>query len=534
MHSNTNGQQILDIFKAIEGAINKTDITAATTRCKQLARTIKSRRAPIWPTIPTTDLPDKALCDVLVDNYLRTSEAVFRVLHIPSFRKEYDALWQHDSKPDFAFIMQLKTILAIGAVVYDERFTLRTSALRWVCEVRCWIIEPRFKSRLALQGIQTHLLLLLACEQVGIGAEPAWIGIGPLIRRAMHMGLHRDPTQLPKMPLLVAEMRRRLWNTIIEINLLSSLAVGACTLLPLDGFDTLPPSNFDDEQLTDNEATPRPGNHFTQSTLAIALRTTFAQRSRIVKHLNGISPMGAYDVTLMLDEQLRAAYKPIAQLLHGKGLLNPEARSAVGTQIVNFIMLRFFSAVHSPYYGAAIQGTKYAYSRKICVEMALKTWALAQESEDQILSRLAINSSSFYQTVTMHAITNLLLELRVQRDEEDDFGPSSINAELLGMPAKAEEWGMSVLRSGDTNIRGVQLTALLIAHAEARKQGMDQEESMQLILDHLKRATALCEPIMQQTALELEGLGKSASQSNLTSPFDPSDDWAFFVSTSAL
>lgn len=215
-------------------------------RCKALSKVIKSGRTPSWPTPPTPDLPPKEVADELIDCYIRTSETLYRVLHFPTFRRDYEALWVPDAEPDTAFLVQLKLVLAIGAATYGEKFSLRPSAIRWVYEAQTWLSHPQFKSRLSIQFLQTNILLLLAREITDIGGDLIWISTGAIVRTAIYMGMHRDPTYLPKHTTLAAEMRRRLWNTVLELVVQSALTAGGPPLLSMDDFDTQPPGNFDD------------------------------------------------------------------------------------------------------------------------------------------------------------------------------------------------------------------------------------------------------------------------------------------------
>lgn len=61
-------------------------------KCKALGRMTKSRRAPPWPTLPSTDLPSKIITDELVDCYLQTIEKLYQTLHTPTFKRNYGAL----------------------------------------------------------------------------------------------------------------------------------------------------------------------------------------------------------------------------------------------------------------------------------------------------------------------------------------------------------------------------------------------------------------------------------------------------------
>jgi len=148
--------------KQLIGILAKTippQTVADVQRCKSLARIIKARRAPPWPTIPTRDLPPRDVADALVDCYFQTSEVLYRVLHIPSFRQAYATLWEPaGEEPTMALIMQVKLVLAIGATTYDDEFSLRCTAMRWIQEAMTWNSSPHHsKSRLTLQGLQNSV-----------------------------------------------------------------------------------------------------------------------------------------------------------------------------------------------------------------------------------------------------------------------------------------------------------------------------------------------------------------------------------------
>ncbi|EDN92242.1 hypothetical protein SS1G_08105 [Sclerotinia sclerotiorum 1980 UF-70] len=183
----------------------------------------------------------------------------------------------------------LKLIFAIGAATYDDQFSLRSSAVRWVYEAQTWISEPEFKSRLTIKSLQTEILLLFAREMAAIGGRLIWVSAGSLFRNAVYMGLHKDPASLPKKTIFAAEMRRRIWNTILELMLFSSMDSGGPPLISLTDWDTEPPANFDDDELLIADAIPRPQTEFSHTSLAIILRKTLPLRLAIVKSLNNAS-----------------------------------------------------------------------------------------------------------------------------------------------------------------------------------------------------------------------------------------------------
>jgi hypothetical protein len=111
--------------------------------------------------------------------------------------------------------------MAIGVTFYQESDAeiLRTQAEKWVYAGQSWLSEiPCEKSRLNIAGLQLQCLLLIARQSVAVVGDLVWISTGSLVQRAFSMGLHRDPKYFPSMTVLQAEIRRRLWATIVELN----------------------------------------------------------------------------------------------------------------------------------------------------------------------------------------------------------------------------------------------------------------------------------------------------------------------------
>lgn len=242
--------------------------------------------------------------------------------------------------------MQLKLVLAIGAAIYDEKYTLRSSALQWIYEAETWVSEPKFKSRLDVQSLQTHILLLLAREIVGIGGDSIWFAVGALFREAIYLGLHRDPDRLPNQNTFTAEMRRRLWSTILEITLQSSLTSGGPPLLSLGDFDTEPPANFDDDQLVAEHPVSKPDDEFTQVSVSIALQKTFPIRLAVAKFLNDLGSSGTYEETLRLDAELRASYKTLCRMLQRCSSSREPPVPQFAIPAVDLLMRGYLSALH--------------------------------------------------------------------------------------------------------------------------------------------------------------------------------------------
>ncbi|GAM41257.1 hypothetical protein TCE0_042r14252 [Talaromyces pinophilus] len=539
---------VRDLLETIESHLPQAALKAGPgiEKCKSLARNIKARRAPPWPSPPTLDLPPKEVSDGLLNCYLRSSESVYRILHIPTFRRDYEAFWVSSNAPDMGFLVQIKLVLAIGTLTYDDRFSLRTSAIRWVYEAQTWLSEPKFKSRLTIQFLQTYLLLLIAQEQIGAGGDSMWISIGGLLRKAVHMGLHRDPIHLPKRTIFAAEMRRRLWNTILEIALQSSLSSGGPPFISLDDFDTAPPGNFDDDQLVADDPIPKAEDQFTQVSIVIALRKTFPVRLAVVRFLNNLPASGTYEETLRLDTQFRTAYKALNRTLQACNWSSPLQPSASSLRfemrVVDLIMLRFLSSLHLPYFGPALHQATYAFSRKVVVDSSLKIWRLihhlpstavnSQQNPDP-LARLSTFSSGFYPLVAIHAALLIIVELQAQLQEEESLGPISVRPDLISVLEEAKAWTRRTVESGETNIKGFLLMCVLTAQIEGLMNGLSDNERAEGLVKAAEYSIETCLPVLEEMAAALRrdtGGGGEEQQGLQIDTLGDMEDWSFLTS----
>lgn len=462
--------------------------------------------------------------------------------------RDYEELWEPGAYPDIAFIVHLKLVLAIGAMSYDDDFSMRPSAIRWVYEALTWSAEPEFKVRLGIQFIQTQILLLLARENVGVSGDSVWVFAGDLVRRAMHMGLHRDPHHLPKRSLFATQMHRRLWNTILEMLLRSSLTSGGPPLIRLNDFDTEPPGNFDDEQLMTEDSIEKPENEYTNVSIALALRRTFAARLAVTQFLNDLSSCGTYERTLELDAELRSSYKSLCRTLGG---FRPQpggasCPSSLDLRIVDFIMQRYISALHTPYLIAGLRHTKYAVSRKLAIEAALKSWSAAYPSsfiltphnrqdassvsQEDLLSRLACCGPGFFRISSLQASLLVAAELDNQLREEQGLVPSPLRADLLSVIQESKEWCLRAIRVGETNVKGYMVNCIILAHLEGLMHGLDPREIQSLFLKAAEESLETCLTILEEHAGQTEDQGAESTEEMDVGMRPQSPYWDFLVS----
>ncbi|KAF7556686.1 hypothetical protein G7Z17_g1240 [Cylindrodendrum hubeiense] len=537
----------LDMFREIEPFVleDTSRAMAGIKRCKSLGKLIKLRRAPLWPSPPTPDLPSKDVADKLVECYLRTSESVYRVVHIPTLMRNYEALWMPNAKSDPAFLVLLKLVFAIGATTYDSQFSLRTDAIRWVYEAQTWNSAPEFKSRLSMQSLQINILLILARETAGVGRDLVWVAAGALFRTAMYMGLHRDPAHLSSRTKFTAEMRRRLWNVILEIGLQSSMSSGGAPLISLDDFDAEPPGNFDDDQLLDEDAIPKPDDQFTQVSILRALCSTFPIRLAVAKFLNNLNSNSTYEETLRLDAELRTSYKDLCRTLKKFESTTGESPSQFSMRLVDFIMRHYLSSVHVPFFERALHETAYAYSRKVVIDASLNIWCAvypasslngAASSEEDDFARLVACGGTHCRTIAMQGALLIGVEVKSQLQEEESLGPVRLRPSLLPVVEEAKAWCWRCIEAGETNIKGYLVLCMLSAQVDGLLRGLYRSEFPKILIEAVEKAEENASLILEEKAAlgEPEEAAYGLTQMSLDTTPELIEGWDFMMADTEL
>lgn len=316
--------------------------------------------------------------------------------------------------------------------------------------------------------------------------------------------------------------------------------------MSLDDFDTEPPGNYDDEQLLDEDSVPKPDTEFTQSTVARALRRTFALRLAVVKQLNDFKPQGTYDDTLRLDTEFRKSWKAMSRTLQACKNNSPPQTGDFAMRTADYIMSHYLSILHAPFFGAGLQEAAYAYSRKVTVEMSLKAWTLAHhdlvktggvDPSDEppacgILSRLCVGGSSgYFRTVSFQCGFIIGLELSAQLREESCLGPATVRPDLHAVVENAKTITLRALEAGRTNMKGHLLMSTLSAHIDGLRRAVSKDEMSRLIGRATVEAEERVLPILEKMAAQYETSEELATGVDET-PMEAVDfmaDWGFMV-----
>ncbi|GAP86936.2 putative c6 transcription protein [Rosellinia necatrix] len=498
----------------------KSEAMAVLNRCKAIGRSLKAQRSPGIINKLGTNIPPKEVADKLVDGYIRTIETVFRVLHIPSFRRDYEQYWAAPDAADMSFVIQLQLVMAIGCTIYDDFFSMRKSAVQWVTEAQYWLLGPPAKGKLTIAGLQIMILLALARETAAVGGDLVWIHVGSLLRSAFYMGLHRDPSRLPKMSRLDAEIRRRLWNTILELELKSSIDSGGFPMISPDTSDTRAPADVDDESLledSDAEGTES-SEKFTDMSIALALRESFRERLAIYQMLNATPFRGTYDDTIQLHRRFMTGFKALMKKI--KGYTSSERQpTPFQCRLTELIARRCLMSLHLPYLGPGLKDPAYSFSRKQVTDSSVKMYyllfppaainsprslipsgddleVLSTEGDD--LSRFAICAAGFWRILGSQPSMIATLELQTSMQEDDGLGPPTLRPDLLAILQHSLPYYLTRIKAGETNVKGYLFTTALAAHVHALMNGLTGPKTLEPILSAAIRTERTCFDILRQ------------------------------------
>ena len=155
------------------------------------------------------------------------------------------------------------------------------TAMNYCDLVEAWAYGLGRKQRLSFGTLQTKALLLLVQLNLARPPDELWTDAGALLRSAITMGLHRDPSESPGIRIFHGELRRRLWATIVELELQMAFLCGVSPMICKSDYNTRPPLNVHDDALSEDMtqvATQHSLNQRTETLMQTLLANTLPQR----------------------------------------------------------------------------------------------------------------------------------------------------------------------------------------------------------------------------------------------------------------
>ena len=354
-------------------------------------------------------LPDRETVEPLVRLYLETFETVYHVLHVPSFWKEYLQFWKAPGQGRPGFVA---TTLLMMATVYcvskSENLSfvgvtsiVRDTAVTWISACDSWL-QSQSQKHMTLTYLQLCCLLQLAKRNNVVKAKRYWTSAGTLMRFAMSAGLHRDPTLLAipsKISQFDGEMKRRIWATIVELELQASIDRGMPSSLSLLASDCNPPRNIDDEQLDDSlQDLPMPKlpTEFTLTSFLAEARKSLLLRSSLNALIN--DPRSHMELSEILhhEEKIMQSLRNIPDWTNNEVA---RGRGAQMSQVLLDLQLRqHLLLLHARFGRKSSSVSLRNYSRIMCLNAATYIIDLHYRLDRKVNAALSLLRDDIFQT----------------------------------------------------------------------------------------------------------------------------------------
>lgn len=422
--------------------------------------------------------PPRDVADQMAALYFQSFESTYRILHIPTFWAEYKRYWGHPESASTSLRLKILLVIGIGSSLHNEKnpdADIRIMVHQWVQAAQTWLSGPLKKDRLDLSALQIYCLTILARQIFSIGGDLVWMSMGSLVHRAMQIGLHRDPKYLPPMSLLQAEIRRRLWATILELLVQSSLDTAMPPRISLDEFDAEPPSNIDDSDL-DELATvlqSQPKSAFTGTSMQLLLLESLSSRLQILRLLHGLNSEISYLDVIKLTSDIMDICRASDSFL-----ANSESHGATQfhRNLVGFMLRRFVLTLHCPFAVKARNNPLFYYSTKTTIDVSMEL--VSPAPNEQWTRLMTIGGGMFREGIRCAGSIisyELIAEVEAQRRDGKPHRNSQHIATLKEAVAGMIDFSEERIRQGETNIKGPMFLSQILAYVETIQAGTPSE-----------------------------------------------------------
>lgn len=275
-----------------------------------------------------------------------------------------------------------------------------------------------------------------------------------------------------------SEIRRRLWATILEMNVQGALDAGVQPTISFEDFDTAPPSNCNDEDIDEGTQIleQQPDATVTDTSLQLSLFRSLRTRLEIVRRMNGIGPQLSYDEVLNLSSTISKACHECK--IHVRADQSAEG-ATFKHNLSDLFIRRFLLILHRPFASRARTNPMFYFSRKTSLDAAT---ALLSPAQDDEFSRLALLSGGIFKSRIIHACLALTSELLIEAEEVGRTSTTQWLPNYRRMLVEAIKEARRQLgqrmQFGDTNVKLHMKLSIALSQAESTESGTSLQQQM--------------------------------------------------------
>ncbi|KIY03028.1 uncharacterized protein Z520_01494 [Fonsecaea multimorphosa CBS 102226] len=337
-------------------------------------------------------IPSREVADELINVYVTRFEATHRIFHIPTFLDEYKKYWTSPETTRAAsvihFLLAMATalscreILSCDPKVGDKIVITRETATTWIQGCESWIsintVRPPYRH---LTMLATNCLLVIAKRANHIQANETWITTGALVRSAMAAGYHREADSRAHMSVFHREMRRRLWATVVELDLQAAMERGMPPSLREEDFNSRPPLNITDDAIDESSGeTPAtaPLETLTDTSFQAIAYRSLGLRLRICALINNShvqTEESLFDEALLMDEEIMKALMAVPATWGAGAAATatdkwPAQKPLFIRTMLDMLLRQQVILLHMPFANRSEPVPKFGHSRRARLEAA--------------------------------------------------------------------------------------------------------------------------------------------------------------------
>ncbi|KAI1484859.1 hypothetical protein F5X96DRAFT_662546 [Biscogniauxia mediterranea] len=440
-------------------------------------------------------LPEKSVMDRLMNRYFNSNSPSQHVIHQPTFTKQYNAFLKNPQGTDLHWIATLFMVMALGILfsTFQSPHELeldsdvpaidRFNQYRGICG---WAL---IRGKYYQPGPFTLQAFLLYSEGEFLSNRMSqmnsYLLSATLIRVMLKMGLHRDPSKLPGITPYEGEMRRRMWNLAIQIDLLVAFHLGLpCMIHGIESDTELPrnliDSDFDED--TKELPPPRPSSDYTPLTYPI-YKAKLARVFGLVARQAHALTLPSYAEVMAVDAKVNAIYDSIPYFMKVKPL--EESVTDPPMQVVQRFGLgslyqKSRCVLHRRYLVEVEPRPEHDYSRRACIDAAVELLGYQRTMIEAgapggVLSEKAWFASSL--AINDFLLADMILALAIQNEKytqlsNDSGGTLPSKAELLHILKQSYSIWLTVAKKVPECTKSTEVVRKMLRRIHLRT-GMD-------------------------------------------------------------
>lgn len=419
-------------------------------------------------------IPPRAVSDRLISRFFNAMDMASLVLHGPTFLRDYETFWKDPQNASFGWLSLLFSVICLGIqlteITGEELGGFPTPSHLEQADTKSLVRYFRQKTAECLvsseytrPGPYTIEALIWYWESEHLDSEDTrfdtCIILSIIVRTAMRAGYHRDPSHVPGLTPFQGEMRRRIWATILQLDLATSFQVGLPRLAQHEQADSAEPRNLLDndfgpdtpelpESRPDSEPTPigffRARNKYVQATGAL------------LDTINSLAPKSESEL-LRLENTLRAVRSILPQCYHFRSLsesLMDSPNTLLQRIYLDMMYHKGLCVIHRQCLKLGQDRTSSSRSRDICRESSLvllthhrTLWQEIQPGGRLFVMRWKVSSLLTHDFLLASTMLCLLVHQNIQdgiHADADDHGQADM---IRALALAGEVWRNSAQSS---------------------------------------------------------------------------------------